>query len=63
MDQMTDKYSRKIHDISIYNIKGSRNSEEFMGSVGLSESYISWQEKVQENKKQEIQTKNIDTGK
>ena len=50
MDQMTDKYNRKLHYISLCSIKGSRNSEEFMGSVALSENYISWQEKVQENK-------------
>ena len=50
MDQVTDKYNRKLHDISICSIKGSRNSEEFMGSIALSENYISWQEKVQENK-------------
>ena len=49
MDQMSDKYNRKLHDISICSIKGSRNPEEFMDSIALSENYISWQEKVQEN--------------
>ena len=49
MGQMSDKYNRKLHDISICSIKGSRNSEEFMGSVALSENYISWPEMVQEN--------------
>ena len=51
MDQMSDKYNKKLHDISICSIKGSKNSEEFMGSVALSGNYMSSKEKVQENKK------------
>ena len=57
MDQMTDKYNRKLHDISICCIKGSRNFEEFMGFVALSENYISWQENVQENKNKKTNKK------